>query len=376
MVCAAIWRLGNELPRLLLETDGPGAFDLHLRYREVQRWFSGLAVYGDVERGDYPPASYVLLWPLLGWSSEPVARWLWALTTMVALGALALIFVRQSTSTTWRHALLAGLLPFSIYASSAAIRVGQIGNHVMPLLLGGILLLGRRRWTDDLIATALLLGALVKPTLAAPFFWIVCFAPLRIRPILLVSAGYLAITLFAATFQDGPLLAILTGWISEGPQVLRGHANIHRWLALAGLRNWAPPASLALLALLAVWVFRHRHVQVWLLLGVSAIVAHFIMPHRLYDDILILIPMIALLRIAHAGNVEGGRDVAAALLFAATWLTLHAPASLLALAPPVSSAMEIAQTVIWLAVLVLLVSAAGRDRRSATPPPTRHVAIT
>jgi hypothetical protein len=38
--------------------------------------------------------------------------------------------------------------------------------------------------------------------------------------------------------------------------------------------------------------------------------------------------------------------------------------------------MEIAQTVIWLAVLVLLVSAAGRDRRSATPPPTRHVAIT
>ena len=70
-------------------------------------------------------------------------------------------------------------------------------------------------------------------------------------------------------------------------------------------------------------------VSVWLLLGVSAIVGHFGMHQRLYDDVLILVPMIALLRMAGAGRVEDGSDVAAGLLFAGTWLTLHAPASLL-----------------------------------------------
>jgi hypothetical protein len=372
MVGAALWRLGNELPRLLWEMEGPGAFDLQLRHREVHRWFAGLSVYDEVERGDYPPASYVLLWPLLGWLDLTAARWLWALTTLAALGALAWIGVQATTPATRRQAVLAGLLPFSVYATSATIRVGQLGNHILPLLVGGILLLrhGRARWTEDLLAALLLVGALVKPTLVAPFFWIVCFLPGRIRPIALASVGYAAISLFAASFQQGELLSILQGWLGERPQVLRGHANVHKWLALAGLRSWAQPVSLAILALLAWWVFLHRRVNVWLLLGVCAIVAHFWMHHRLYDDVLILVPMITLLRMAGQGPEEDGSDVAAGVLFALTWLTVHAPASLLSMAPPVSTLMELVQTAVWLAVLALLMRRAAHDRRIAGLQPS------
>jgi hypothetical protein len=365
MAIAALWRLGNELPRLLWETDGPGGFDLRLRLREVQRWFAGLSVYDEVERGDYPPASYVLLWPLLGWTREPLARLLWAATSLVALAALSLIAIRGSRATTPRLVLLAGLLPFSVYASSAAIRVGQLGNHVLPLVVGGILLLRSRRGRagTDLVATVLLLGALVKPTLAAPFCWIVCFAPPRIRPIALLALGYAGLSLFAVSFQEGETFALLTGWLAEGPQVRQGHANIHKWLTLAGLRHLASPASLTTLALLGWWVFRRRAADTWILLGVCAIVAHFWMPHRLYDDVLILVPMIALLRLAAAGPRADQGDVTAAILFGATWITMHAPAGLLALGPPVSTAMEIAQTAVWVAVLALLV------RTARVPPP-------
>jgi hypothetical protein len=119
--------------------------------------------------------------------------------------------------------------------------------------------------------------------------------------------------------------------------------------------------------MLGWWVFRHRTADTWVLLGVCAIVAHFWMPHRLYDDVLILMPMIALLRLAATGPRSDEADITAAILFAATWLTMHAPASLLALDPPVSTAMEISQTVVWVAVLALLVRTARAARRPTGP---------
>lgn len=362
MMAVALWRLGNELPRLLWETGGLGAFDLQLRHQEVQRWFSGLTVYGPVQRGDYPPASYAILWPLLGWLDIPAARALWAATTVASMAWLARIAARESTSSYRLHVLLMMLLPFSTYAASAAIRVGQVGNHVIPMLVAGLLLLhrGRGRWWEDAFAAGLLIPALVKPILTVPFFWLACFVPGRLRPIILVSVGYMLVTLFAASFQAGDPASILLGWLGERPQALQGHANIHKWLALAGLRDWMIPATAAILLALGVWVHRFREADVWILLGVSALVARFFVHHRLYDDMLVLLPMITLFRIAHMGPREGGGDVAAGLLFAAMWLTLHAPASLLQYPAPVSTFMEAGQTGVWLVALVFLLYRARR----------------
>ena len=369
MAVAAVWRIGNELPALILETGGYGAFDLQLWHRGVQRWFAGLAVYGEVERGDYPPASYVLLWPLLGWLELAPARLLWAITALGALAWFAVIAVRESTANTRLQVIMIGLLPFSTYGTAAALRLGQIGNHVLPLLAAGLLLLyrGRGRWRDDLLAAALLLPVLVKPTLTAAFFWIVCFVPGRIRPIALITSGYLALTLFALRFQPVPLAERLFGWVGEPPQVLQGHANIQKWLALVGLEAWMMPATVALLAALAIWVYRHRTADPWILIGVSALVARLFIHHRLYDDMLILLPMITLFRIARHGARPDDSDVRAGLLFAAAWITVHAPARWLQ-SPLSGPLLEAVQSVVWIVALGFLVRRARESARGSAAP--------
>ena len=375
MIAAAVWRLTHELPRLLAGSGG--AFDLQLRHREVQRWFSGEVIYGPIRRGDYPPASYVILWPLLGWLSLQGARILWAVTSLAGLAWLAFLAVRESGARSRPQVLLLALLPFSVYASSATLALGQIINHTLPLLLAGLLLLRRSQggWRTDLAAAGMLLATLVKPPISVPFFWLVCFVPGRLRPILLVCGGYAILTIIAAAFQDGPLSVTLFGWTGETPQVLAGHTNLHKWLALAGLRALMLPVSAAILAWLAWWIHRYRRNDFWILLGVCALVAQFWIHHRLYDHLLLVVPMITLFRLARQGPSLGSELLAGAL-FGLTWFSVHAPASLLDGPPPLSTVLEATQTVVWLGVLVfLLVCARRHETRSAAPERIRGDAV-
>jgi hypothetical protein len=366
MAAAALWRIGNAVPELLWDDGALAAFDLRLRHREVHRWFAGLEVYGDVERGDYPPASYVLLWPLMGWLDLAHTRFVWALTSLLALVWLARMFLRASGAGTWPERALFLLLPFSVYATSAAISLGQVSNHSLALVLAGSILLapGRSRWQDDLAAASLLLIALVKPTLAAPFFWLALFVPGRLRPASLIVLGYIGLTVFAIAFQSGGVLELALGWLGEGPQVLRGHANFPKILAQAGLREWVLPSTLIFLSVHGLWVHRHRASDLWLLIGVSALVARLFIPHRLYDDMLVLLPMIALFQVAKGADATSLRLIAG-VLFTACWMTVHAPASVLTAGGLLAAGVEIVQGAIWLATLVFLMVLARRNAQVA-----------
>ena len=364
VLAAAIWRLGNELPRLIWGSEG--GVDLRLRHEEVRLWFAGWPLYTEAARGDYPPASYAILWPLLGWLPAGLARWFWAATAIGGLAWLGALSAAQSNATTWRERLLIFLIPFATYSASAAINVGQLINHVLPLVVAGLLLVARSRgtWREDLAATALLLPALVKPTLSAPFFWFVCFVPRRMRPIALVSVGYVLLTVFAASFQSGDLTTTLFGWLAEGPQPLQGHANVNKLLALVGLREWMLPVSVGLLVGLGVWVFRYRHADHWLLLGVIALVGRFFIHHRLYDDLLVFVPMVTLFRIAKRPTADG-TGVMAGLLFACMLGSVLAPAQFLGGRTLWSVAMELGQVVVWSGTLVFLVVRVQREREAA-----------
>src|SRR5262245_2714479 len=81
MILASAYRLNNEFRRLLFDQGFSGAVDLKFRQNDVSRWFGGLPVYQDKD-AIYPPASYLMLWPLLGWLSLDHARWLWAVTSV------------------------------------------------------------------------------------------------------------------------------------------------------------------------------------------------------------------------------------------------------------------------------------------------------
>jgi len=370
-VAALVW-LGYQFWRLLWgsspiwHTSPSGAVDLKIRMGEVHRWFAGRPIYNEPECCAMdPPATYAILWPLLGWLELTPARWLWAATALGALGWLVYLIVQESGADTPLERVFVALMSLSMYATGATIGNGQLIVHLLPVLVTGLLLLqqGQRGWRKDLGVAALILMALAKPSVSVPFFWIVLFVSGRLRPALLATSGYTAITLFAASFQEPGLLALLRDWLARTSAMTRGgYADLHIWLATLGLDEWILPVSLLVLAALGLWTYRHRHVDIWLLLGITAFIARFWTYHRWYDDLLILLPMITLFRIAKRGPSADGSDVMAGALLAITMLTTLAPGGLYLFPPPWNMLYVAGQVFVWIVVLIFLLDRARRER--------------
>src|SRR5215831_3255870 len=239
-------RLGVGFLRLLWEQAPAGAIDLQLRYNEVHKWFAGRPVYKESGAAVYPPASYAILWPLLGWLGWAPAQWLWAATTAVALGWLTYLVVRESCADALLERLCVGLLPFSMYATSVAVGNGQLIVPLLPGWVAGLTLLRgeQRRWHESLLAGLLILTALVSPTISAPFFWLVVFVPRTLWPAALVSLGYGALTLLAVSFQQATPASLVHAWGGRAAggaswgSAHGGYANLHTWLAAFGLETW------------------------------------------------------------------------------------------------------------------------------------------
>jgi hypothetical protein len=367
-IAAVVW-LGYEFWRLLWRPQQigsheivSGGIDLKMRYRELHGWFAGEAAYGALG-ADYPSASYVILWPFLGWLNQEHAIWFWGFTTVLALVWLVRIVVRESGAETRSKQLLVALMPLSMYATGATIGNGQLIVHILPALLTGLLLLAQKRstWGKDLLAATLILLSLVKPAVSAPFFWIVLFVPGRLRPALLVILGYVALTFFAASFQEAGPLTLFREWMAHASQgtpragVNWSHGNLHSWLAALGLREWCSVASLAFLAILGIWIYRRRHVDIWMLMGVSGLAARFWTFHLWYDDLLILPSMIALYRVAKKRVPPEWSDVIAGIFLAWLIFVMIAPGGQHLFPPPWRGLYLSVQQMVWIGVLIFLI---------------------
>jgi hypothetical protein len=371
-IVALVW-LGYQFWRLIWGSDPiwhtspSGAVDLKIRLGEVHRWFAGRPIYNEPGCAMDPPATYAILWPLLGWLEFAPARWLWAATTVAALAWLIYLIVQETGRNTPLECIFVALMPLSMYATGATIGNGQLTVHVLPMLVAALLVLyrGQRRWREDLLAAALMVMALMKPSVSLPFLWIVLFVPGRLRPALLVTLGYLVLTLFAATFQEARFLTLLQGWLARTLMMARaGYADLHVWLVTLGLEEWIFSASLLVLVALGVWTYCHRHADLWLLLGVTAFIARFWTYHRWYDDLLLLLPMVALFRIAKRGPSADGSDVVAGVLLALTLLTTLAPGGLYLFPPPWNMLYVTGQVFVWIVVLIFLLDRARRERNA------------
>jgi hypothetical protein len=366
LAALALLKLGDEFRRLIWESGRSGAIDLRILHELVYRWFDGRSVYSELITAVHPPATYAILWPLLGWLAVAPARWLWAATTVAVLGWLAYLTVRESGADTSLERVFVALLLFSMNATGVTIGNGQLIVHLLPVLVAGLLLLqrGRGGWREDLLAAAMLLVTLAKPSVSVPFFWIVLFVSGRLRPALLLALGYVALTLFAASFQEPGLGILLRGWLanSSALAVRGGYANLHVWLFTLGLEQWILPASLLALMALGFGTYRHRHGDFWLLLGVAALVGRFWTYHRLYDDLLILLPMVTLFRIAQRGPSTDGSDVVAGMLLAITILAMLVPARLRYAPWPWYLLFTGGHALVWIAVLIFLLDRARRER--------------
>jgi hypothetical protein len=143
--------------------------------------------------------------------------------------------------------------------------------------------------------------------------------------------------------------------------------NLHEWMSAAGMGEWIPYGSLLVFALLGAWVLFHRTAPVWLALGVAAIAARTWTYHALYDDLLLVVPIVALLRAARETPVGGGRAVATGLVVFAGWCSALVPARLLTAPSPWDLAFRAGQTLVWAAVLVALVALASRPMPDPGP---------
>ena len=362
---AGLW-LGYEFWRLLFQpADDFGAVDLRNRHLEFRQWFSEVKP----DAPPYPPASYLLLWPFFGWLDLSPARWLWGLTTLVMLGWMCRILPRESGAETPDERAFVGMMFLSTYATGATIGNGQLNIHVLAFLLAGICLLRDREkgWPRDLAAAGFILIALIKPTVTAPFFWILMCRRGSKRTAVLVVVVYAALS-FIWGLITGGAVGVVADWPEQGVagatvSAPLGAANLHTWLASLGLGYLTVPASLIALGLMGFWTSRHRNVDTWLLLAVTAIFARFWVYHRWYDDLLMILPMIALFRIAKHGPVERGRDLIAGVLLALLVLAMLAPGGLYFFPPPLNQIYLTGEVTLWIIVWIFLIAQAWREKR-------------
>ncbi len=368
----AAQRTVSGFQELIFKPDG--AVDLDMRYDDVHRWFGGRSFESYTE-AVYPPASMVVLWPFVGWPSWPLARWLWALTSAAALAWLAWFTIKEcGRRDPWERSFVA-LVPLAGYMVRAVLVNGQLPIHLLPAILGGVILLerGEPGWKRDLGAAALMILAATKPTIGGPFLLFLLFARRPVRPIVLASTGYAALTVFASLFQPGSLVTQLVEWYGRARSVtdrlsVQTHANFPSWLHSLGLDKLNLVASVLALVLLACLLYFFRRSDVWLRLGLAAIAARFWGLHNRYDDILLVIPLIALVRIVVRWKPGARSEAAALVMTLLLGLSLMVPARMLMSSGRWTTIVESFQTVTWLAAFLYLAFRAYKENREALVP--------
>jgi hypothetical protein len=295
-ICVKLWRLVGE--------SGPmGALTIRFVHEVTQDWWHGVPVYATHRAGAvFPPATWVLLGPLVAWTALDVARWIWAglaLAGLVALGGAAASAIRSSGPLARTCAWLA---PFSMPALGDALGIGSLITVVLPLAVWAVLSAARPAPTlsRDLAAAGMFDLALAEPNVALPFLMPLLVAPRRMRPAVLAIVGYAILTLVAAYVHPTDLAADLRLWVAHvDRQAGRGYGNLQDWLEHQG---WGSPSfmsgSFVLLTALGAFSWWCRRSDTWLLLGVAATVSRLWMAPRIDYDSLLIIPLMATGRLA------------------------------------------------------------------------------
>lgn len=366
MTTAGLLRMVKEVPRYLTRADGIGAFDLALRHRGAVAWMNTPDFYGQVGGSVYPPASNIMLWALMGWLNWHTTHWVWLVAMAMGLIALAWISARQSLLSDPLAKLCFVLVIFAGYSASTTILVGQLSIHlVLLLILVGIRLDNSpRTWGHDLITSILLVAALVKPTTSAPFFWLAVFVPGRFRIAVLTALLYTVVAFVASVPRPENVWHLHVQWIQMAGSWsvdVGGYVHLHRLLVGIGLADYRVIASLLGLALFGAWVYVHRSAGIWPLLGVTAIFSRLWIYHRVYDDLILLLPMIALCRIFQTARTKKESGLLPALLLGANGFCLLAPSGILRWDSLLSRAFEASIGTIWICTALFLGAVARRQ---------------
>lgn len=314
---------------LLLAGTDFAAIDLRLRVREVTGWWSGTDIYKTSGHAVYPPAAYVILRALFVFDDFERIRWVWGAWTLLGVLLASWGTVRAVGAKRWQAVVFVAVLPLAVSGMHGGIANGQVSLLCTLAAVGSVLLLTREDagWGTDLLAAGLFLVALIKPTMTAPLFWLVCFVPGRWRPAVLVVVGYALLTVIGClAIPDESMVVLLARWADRAIEGSRygaldgGSVNMQTAMGLARLSLHAPVVVLALVGLVGAWAAGRPSRDPWILMGVAGVVARLAFYHRTYDDLIVLPALIALARAAR--RPATGRwplDLVAGGLLVVTW---------------------------------------------------------
>jgi len=370
-----IWRLAGPQREIDLR-----ASSITVLYRVTLAWFEGEPVYTFPNNISlYPPATWLLLWPTYSWLTFDQARLLWTFINLAALAALCLLCARAMSGQGRLASLCAGLAPLSVPAMADSFGIGQLTIVVLPLTIGAVVIAARTQptWWSDAAAAALFVVALMKPNLTAPFFLPLVIVSRRIRLVAFVIFGYAVLTYAASLAQPVGLVTQIRDWLRYMRGVAgEGYGNLQSLLIWLEWPEAFFPLVLALVIALAAWVWWCRRSDVWILLAVAAIVARLWTYHRVYDDAVLLIPVIALARMVgrDTDDVDWLQDLAVLIGFAAIlWIPLqfHYAGSTLGaftVTRPWTVAFNMSHTVAAVAALVYLARRGVHEAASLSDP--------
>jgi hypothetical protein len=295
LLCGALLWLGvGALQfglRALLRGPSPdapiNAVDLQHRFDETRLWFDGQSAYAlKPESAVYPPAAYPLLWLAVGWGDFRVVRIGWAVLSLFGLAMLMLGMSRAAAPLrVWRWPL--ALLPIALVATQICLGLGQLTLMLLP----------RRTPLQQAVLIALLVVALIKPSIGLPFAAL-CLLHMSWRERVALVSAYVVLTLFAAQFQAVALLTLIGQWQRNTAAVIGsndfGYANLNWALTKDGLAGWNAIASLGVLGAYGVWAWLRRDLSLLPALAICALIARLWAYHSSYDDLLVMPAVLAL----------------------------------------------------------------------------------
>lgn len=336
-----------------------GAGDLLLRNNEIKMWFSGLPVYDNMSHAVYPPASYAILWPLLNFDNIIIIKLIWIFIYLVSIVVLSFIFVKYSNLDTKLEKAFVALIPLTTYSLGASVGIGQITLLVILPLLISILKLKDQidSIKNQLIISILFLFSLVKPSISAPFFWLVIFLPKNLRPAFVIIIGYILLTFIASYFQSDNTYVLLNKWLDNSSNALTRYGNydLHYFLIMIGKENWRFPVSLIVIGLAGYWIYKNQRADIWIIIGVMALVSRFWAYHNWHDDVLLILPTIPLLRSIKDINLSFHIKIYSFALLVLLILSNMAPGGLYLLPEPIKTLYICFQVFIWISVMFFLI---------------------
>jgi len=252
---------------------------------------------GPVLRLAYPPWTYAL-GSLIWWPPWPQVCWWASLLDLLGLVLIAGWADRTGWRASWSEGVVVALISLACSNYFTVLLTGQLAIVILAFLVAALLL---DQAGKDGFSGAMLGMAMIKPTMALPFFLIPLvrgrWASLAVGA---AAVGLSTAAVWARTGVSPVEMLQQMNAVAEQVEIPKGEPGPVTWLIGLGLSAGeavkAAMAAFLIPSAAAMWALRRRPVEV--LYAVAAVTAQFWTHHKSYDEVVLLLLVVPLVTLA------------------------------------------------------------------------------